>query len=73
MGERRVCLSIEIISPTGYVFAMTGTHPPGALGFSLSTGFQNYGHKPWFTTETQSAQREVFVCREIPTNKNIMP
>jgi hypothetical protein len=26
-----------------------------------------------FTTEAQRAQRKVFVCREIPTNKNVLP
>jgi hypothetical protein len=29
--------------------------------------------KQEFTTEAQRAQRKVFVCREIPTNKNSLP
>jgi hypothetical protein len=61
---------LSVISTVNFSVASTVKIP---LISWLSTCFHNYGHKPWFTTEPQRAQRKVFVCREIPTNKNILP
>jgi hypothetical protein len=33
---------------------------------------QNFGPKGIITTEARRTQRKSFVCREIPTNKNVL-
>jgi hypothetical protein len=39
---------------------------------TIINAFHDFAHKPYSPTEAQRTQRKVFVCREIPTNKNVL-